>query len=105
MKAGTAQKIALNALSTAIMIRLGLVYEGRMVAMQISNRKLLGRARTMIMELTGCTASEAEAALEKSGRNIRAAILLIKGWNLEHALADLDQSAGNLAAIIKSGRR
>ncbi|GBF59287.1 N-acetylmuramic acid 6-phosphate etherase [Candidatus Phycosocius bacilliformis] len=102
MKAGTAQKIALNALSTAIMIRLGLVYEGRMVAMQISNRKLLGRARTMIMELTACSASQADAALEASGQDIRAAILLIKGWRLEQARADLDQWAGNLAAVIKA---
>ncbi|WP_313589319.1 N-acetylmuramic acid 6-phosphate etherase [Aquidulcibacter sp.] len=102
MKAGTAQKIALNVLSTAIMIRLGFVYEGRMVAMQISNRKLLARAIAMIVELTGCQEEQAAIALEQAGRNIRVAILLVKGWTLDQARADLDQWAGNLSAILQS---
>lgn len=102
MKAGTAQKIALNVLSTAIMIRLGFVYEGRMVAMQISNRKLLARAIAMIVELTGCQEEQAASALEQAGRNIRVAILLVKGWTLDQARADLDQWAGNLSAILQS---
>lgn len=102
MKAGTAQKIALNVLSTAIMIRLGFVYEGRMVAMQISNRKLLARAIAMIVELTGCQDEQAAVALEQAGRNIRLAILLVKGWTLEQAKADLDQWAGNLAAVLQA---
>lgn len=105
MKAGTAQKIALNVLSTAIMIRLGFVYEGRMVAMQISNRKLLARAKAMIVELTGCQEEQAAVALEQAGRNIRIAILLVKGWTLEHAKADLEQWAGNLAAVLQANTR
>jgi N-acetylmuramic acid 6-phosphate etherase len=102
MKAGTAQKIALNVLSTAIMIRQGLVYKGRMVAMQISNRKLLARAIDMIVELTGCQKEQAAVALTQAERNIRVAILLVKGWTLEQAKADLDQWAGNLAAIVRA---
>lgn len=102
MKAGTAQKIALNVLSTAIMIRLGFVYEGRMVAMQISNRKLLARAKAMIVELTGCGEEQAAVALEQAGRNIRVAILLVKGWTLDQAKADLDHWAGNLAAVLQA---
>jgi N-acetylmuramic acid 6-phosphate etherase len=102
MKAGTAQKIALNVLSTTMMIRLGYVFEGRMVAMQISNRKLLARAIAMIVELTGCQDEQAAVALEQAGRNIRVAILLVKGWTLEQAKADLDQWAGNLAAVLQA---
>lgn len=105
MKAGTAQKIALNVLSTAIMIRLGFVYEGRMVAMQISNRKLLARAKAMIVELTGCGEEQAAVALEQAGRNIRVAILLVKGWTLDQAKADLDHWAGNLAAVLQANSR
>ena len=102
MKAGTAQKIALNVLSTAIMIRQGLVYEGRMVAMQISNRKLLARAKAMIVELTGCQDAQAAVALDQAERNIRVAILLVNGWTLDQAKADLDQWAGNLAAVLQA---
>lgn len=102
MKAGTAQKIALNVLSTAIMIRQGLVYEGRMVAMQISNRKLLARAIAMIVELTACQEAQAAIALEQAARNIRVAILLVKGWTLEQAKADFDHWAGNLAAMLRA---
>jgi N-acetylmuramic acid 6-phosphate etherase len=102
MKAGTAQKIALNVLSTTMMIRLGYVFEGRMVAMQISNRKLLARAKAMIVELTGCEEEQAAVALEQAGRNIRIAILLVKGWTLNQAKADLDHWAGNLAAVLQA---
>jgi N-acetylmuramic acid 6-phosphate etherase len=73
-----------------------------MVAMQISNRKLLVRAKAMIVELTGCEEEQAAVALEQAGRNIRIAILMVKGWTLDQAKADLDHWAGNLVAVLQA---
>jgi N-acetylmuramic acid 6-phosphate etherase len=57
MKAGTAQKIALNTFSTAVMLRLGRVYDGLMVDMRLSNRKLRARAASMVAEISGSDAA------------------------------------------------
>lgn len=67
MKAGTAQKLILNMISTATMIRLGHVEDNKMVDMKLSNNKLVERGIRMIMEKTGCSAEEAKASLEKHG--------------------------------------
>lgn len=88
MKAGTAQKAALNLLSSAIMLRLGLVYRGRMVAMRVSNAKLLRRAQAMVQELSGVDAAAAAHALELGGNDIRHAVLIAHGATAEVA-ADL----------------
>ena len=81
MKAGTAQKMVLNMISTTAMIRLGRVEEDRMVDMQLSNKKLWERACTMVMESTGCSL---ELALEllKSEGSVRRAVDL---WKQKHA--------------------
>lgn len=79
MQAGTAQKIVLNLLSTAIMLRLGRVHRGLMVDMVISNDKLLHRARNMVRTLSGCDEEAAAAALEASGNDIKAAVLTARG--------------------------
>jgi len=74
MKSGTAQKMVLNMISTAIMIRLGRVHDNRMVHMQISNDKLVDRGTKMLMEKTGITNyDEAKARLLKYG-SVHAAI-------------------------------
>ncbi len=67
MKAGTAQKLILNMLSTAVMIRLGRVKGNRMVDMQLSNHKLLDRGTRMLMEALHLSAEEAGALLRKHG--------------------------------------
>jgi len=79
MKAGTAQKGALNILSTAIMLRLGRVYQGLMVDMVISNDKLLHRARGIVHSLSGCGEEPAAAALQASGNDIKMAVLIARG--------------------------
>ncbi|KAK0359539.1 hypothetical protein LTR94_030911, partial [Friedmanniomyces endolithicus] len=71
MKAGTAQKAVLNLLSTAIMVRLGLVYDGRMVAMRISNAKLLHRGRAMVRDIAGVDDATAADALAAADNDIR----------------------------------
>ncbi len=73
MKAGTAQKLALNMISTCVMIRLGKVQGNRMVDMQPSNGKLIDRGTNMIVEALGIPYTEAEALLKKHG-SVRKAV-------------------------------
>jgi len=76
MKAGTAQKMVLNMLTTASMIRLGRVHDGYMVGVQASNAKLVDRARRTLSAVTGIPPEEAARALESAGGDLRAAILM-----------------------------
>lgn len=73
MKAGTAQKLVLNMLTTSVMIRLGRVKGNKMVDMQLSNHKLVNRATRMVMEELGVEAEEAQALLKTYG-GVRAVI-------------------------------
>lgn len=100
MKAGTAQKAALNLLSTAIMIRLGLVYRGRMVAMRVSNAKLLRRARNMVQDLAGVDADAAAGALTAGANDLRRAVLIAHGVSPEAAAALLTEHRGRLHAAL-----
>ena len=100
MKAGTAQKAALNLLSTTIMIRLGLIYDGRMVAMRVSNAKLLRRARAMVQDLTGVELDAAADALERGGNDIRRAVLIARGLEPDTAAALLETHHGRLDTAI-----
>ncbi len=77
MKAGTAQKLMLNMLSTAVMIRLGRVEGNKMVNMQLTNNKLIGRGCRMIIEQTGVTEERAAELLRKYG-SVKRAIEAIK---------------------------
>jgi N-acetylmuramic acid 6-phosphate etherase len=108
MKAGTAQKIALNLLSTAIMLRLGRIHAGLMVAMRATNRKLRVRAAAMVGEIAGVGAAEAQAALERAAGDIRTAVLLAKGLDqtaAEDALRAADGNLRSALAALPSGSR
>ena len=76
MKAGTAQKMVLNMLTTASMIRLGRVHDGYMVGVQASNAKLVDRARRTLSAITGIPPEEAACTLDSAGGDLRAAILM-----------------------------
>ncbi len=76
MKAGTAQKLVLNMLSTCAMIKTGKVYENLMINLSATNEKLLGRMKRIVSEITGVTLEQAEILLEDSDWNIRSAIAL-----------------------------
>ncbi len=76
MKSGTAQKLILNMISTAVMIRLGRVQGNRMVDMQLSNHKLIDRGTKMVMEATGTSYEEANELLKKHG-SVRKAISMM----------------------------
>ncbi|WP_439559500.1 N-acetylmuramic acid 6-phosphate etherase [Dyadobacter sp.] len=78
MKSGTAQKLALNMISTAVMIRLGKVKGNKMVDMQLTNEKLVDRAVRMVIEELNISADEAESLLSEHG-SVRAVINAVKG--------------------------
>ncbi len=79
MGAGTAQKAALNILSTLTHIKLGAVHDGMMVNVQAGNLKLKQRAREIVMRITGAEQASAEAALEATGGMIKPAALICAG--------------------------
>lgn len=95
MTAGTAQKIALNLLSTQIMITLGRVYQGFMVDVVPSNAKLVARAKGIVQALTGCDTEQADALWRETG-DIKLAALVQGGLTLDEAKARLDAAGGNL---------
>ena len=100
MKAGTAQKVVLNLLSTAMMTGLGRVHAGRMVDMQARNAKLRRRALAMVMELAGCDGNRAADALEAAGGRVKPAVLVALGWPAPEAAAALAANAGRLGPAL-----
>jgi N-acetylmuramic acid 6-phosphate etherase len=99
MRAGTAQKIVLNTISTAAMVALGKTYRNRMVDVVASNVKLRARAERLVHELTG--ASDAAALLEAAGGHVKTAIVMARR-DVDRAAAErLLQTAGDrLAELI-----
>ncbi len=100
MKAGTAQKVVLNLLSTAMMAGLGHVHAGRMVDMQARNAKLRRRAVAMVAELAGCDPADAAAALAATGGRVKPAVLVALGLSATDAAAALTDSAGHLRPAL-----
>ena len=100
MKAGTAQKIVLNLISSGIMLRLGRVYRGMMVNMQPTNAKLKRRAETMVAQIAHCDPSHAERSLELAGGDIKTAVLLTLGVDQADAETVLKNCDGNLRRVF-----
>ncbi|OYQ37797.1 N-acetylmuramic acid 6-phosphate etherase [Niveispirillum lacus] len=105
MKAGTAQKIAINILSTAIMVRLGRVYRGMMVDMRVSNEKLRDRGTRIVVEITGCALPAAAEALQQADGNIRIACLVAVGLPLADAQDQLTNAGGSLRDALSAAHR
>jgi N-acetylmuramic acid 6-phosphate etherase len=78
LKAGTAQKMVLNMLSTAVMARLGHVYENLMIDMMLTNKKVAGRALRMLAEASGKSVAAAEHALRAAGHSMRVALVMLR---------------------------
>jgi N-acetylmuramic acid 6-phosphate etherase len=104
MKAGTAQKIALNLLSTQIMVRLGRVYGALMVDMRPTNEKLRRRAQRMVMTIASCDEAAASDALASAGGDIKLAVLIAGGADAASARAALAKHEGNLRAAMSDTR-
>ncbi|WP_308011026.1 N-acetylmuramic acid 6-phosphate etherase [Streptomyces sp. AC495_CC817] len=101
LKAGTAQKLVVNMLTTLSMIRLGKSYQGVMVDLLATNEKLRARAVRTVTQLTGATASEAVSALEVAGGSVKLALLLvITGTDAESGAAALRSANGVLRDAI-----
>jgi len=101
LKAGTAQKIALNMLSTAVMAKRGLVYEGEMVAMRPTNEKLRRRAVRIVARLAETSEEKAEDLLRRCGWRLPVALVSAK-WGLDASAASLylSKQNSNVAAAL-----
>jgi N-acetylmuramic acid 6-phosphate etherase len=104
MKAGTAQKMVLNMLSTAAMVRLGHTYEDLMIDVAITNHKLAGRGVRILAQASGRDLSAAEHALGPSGHNLRVALVMLQR-NVTAAAAKrlLKMAKGHLRAAMGQG--
>ena len=101
LKAGTSQKIVLNTISSAIMVRLHKVYGNLMVDMKPSNSKLVQRAVALTMHATGADEAAARAALEQCSFHVKVAVVaLLKRMPVADAQALLDRSAGSVRAAL-----
>ena len=102
MKAGTAQKMVLNMLSTAVMARLGHVYENLMIDVVLTNEKVAKRALRILAEASGKSVSAAEHALRAAGHNMRVALVMLKlGVEPQGAKRRLKEVGGDLRAALK----
>ncbi|MGF1544260.1 MAG: N-acetylmuramic acid 6-phosphate etherase [Parvularculaceae bacterium] len=100
MKAGTAQKVILNLISTAAMIRCGRVYKGLMVDMSISNDKLRRRAEAMIERLAHASPEAAARALNAAEGDVKIGVLTALGAPLSRAREILTDAGGDLRAAV-----
>lgn len=103
MKAGTAQKMVVNMLSTAAMVRLGKVYRNYMVHVQPTNEKLVKRAVKMIGEITGAEEELALKVLYEADKDVAAAIVMIEcGCQKDQAQKALSESGGQVRKAIEA---
>ena len=103
MKAGTAQKLVLNMLTTSAMIKIGKVYGNLMVDVEATNEKLVKRQNSIVREATGVCEEEAEEALNKCGRHCKTAIFMIlSGLDEVEARKVLDENKGFIRKALES---
>ncbi len=102
LKAGTSQKMVLNMLSTAVMARLGRVYENLMIDMMLTNEKLAERALRILAEASGKSVSTAEHALRAAGRDMRVGLVMLKlGVNAQEAKRKLAAAGRSLREALQ----
>ena len=102
MKSGTAQKMVLNMLTTASMIRIGKVYENMMVDLQMTNAKLVERSKRTVMIVTGVDYSRASSVLERGGGHVKTALVMhLAEVSLEEATSRLHASGGFVRGAIE----
>lgn len=100
LKAGTAQKIALNLISTTVMIQLGRVYDGMMVDMIAANEKLRRRSERMLQRLTDAPLDRIQAALDAANGKVKLARLLLEGLRVSEAVTLLEAHDGHLRPAL-----
>ena len=103
MKAGTAQKLVLNMLSTGTMIKLGKVYGNLMVDVRATNKKLVERAKKIVCEATGVDREVAEKVLKETNYDVKLSILMIlTGLDINEAKEILTQNKGYIAKAMET---
>ena len=101
LKAGTAQKVALNAISTAVMVRLGKVYDNLMVDVVANNAKLHGRALRLVARLARVNEKRAEDLLAQAGGRVKVAVVMEwRGVDAAQARALLERNEGTLRELL-----
>jgi N-acetylmuramic acid 6-phosphate etherase len=101
MKAGTSQKLVLNMLSTAAMVRMGRVYDNWMIGVALTNRKLQARGLKILVEASGATVAEATRALRQSGHRMDTALMMLKsGVTAREAGRLLRVAGGNVRSAL-----
>jgi N-acetylmuramic acid 6-phosphate etherase len=101
MKSGTAQKLILNMLTTTVMVKLGKVYENMMVDLQLTNRKLLERAKRIIAVATGVSYERASEVLEQAGGHVKTAIVMAaSGIPADEAKTRISKAGGTVRGAI-----
>jgi len=101
LKAGTAQKLVLNMLSTATMVRLGHLYDNLMIDVARTNEKLRDREKRILMEASGRDVSAVEHALRQSKHNLRLALIMLKrNISAEQAKKRLAAARGHLRRAL-----
>lgn len=102
LKAGTAQKMVLNMISTGVMVKLGKVYSNLMVDVRPTNRKLVERAKRIIEEATGLERGRVEALWEAAGRDTKTAIVMaLTGSSASEARAALQRHLGRVRQAVE----
>ncbi len=102
LKAGTAQKMVMNMISTATMVRLGKVYGNLMVDVRVKNKKLAGRARRIVMEVTGVDEHVAARLLEAANNEVKTAIVMhLTGASAADAREQIAGAGGHLRRVIE----
>lgn len=102
MAAGTAQKVVLGMLSTAVMTRLGHVIDGHMVSLIADNEKLIARGVRIICDVAGASEQRAHQALSDAGGDVKSAILIAFGQTAGQARVRLQEVGGNLKAALEN---
>ena len=103
LKAGTAQKLILNMISTATMVRLGKTYENYMVDVVQTNEKLHVRAENIVMEVTGVDREAARTAIDAAGGSVKTAIVMIlDDCNADEADQKLEKAGGHVRDALKN---
>jgi N-acetylmuramic acid 6-phosphate etherase len=105
MKAGTAQKLVLNMITTAAFVRVGKVYENMMVDLRANSQKLVERSRRTVMVVTGVDYARAAAAIEAAGKSVKTAIVMLElGCTREDAEARLARADGFVRGALEGAR-
>jgi N-acetylmuramic acid 6-phosphate etherase len=106
MKAGTAQKMVLNMLSTAAMVQIGRIYGNWMVHVALTNQKLRRRGARILEEAAGVTLSTAEHALRQAGHNLPAALVMLKtGSSAREARQQLVAAGGRVLEVLEAAKK